>query len=146
MRVAGQMARHKVLPRSSTEHLASKSAFPELFNELMGNGKRWVDAELALVKAEAGVLLRGYMSGLVVALLSFAALISAIVILAQACVVALKPYLDSQILAGVIVGLILLGVAMLLAFTARYLLIRKTQPTGMIFRWLAGDVKERRSK
>jgi len=137
------------MPRVSAEQLqypASKPAFPELFKELAGDGKRWADAELALAKAEAGVLLRGYAAGLVVALLSFAALISAVVILAQACVIALTPYVNNQILAGLTVGLILLGVVMLLALTARHLLARKTSPTGLIFRWLAGDARERMSK
>lgn len=137
------------MPRVGAEQLqypASKPAFSELFRELAGDGARWADAELALAKAEAGVLLRGYAAGLVVVLLSFAALIAAIVILAQASVIALMPYVNDQALAGVAVGLILLGGVVLLALTARHLLTRKTQPMGLIFRWLAGDARERKSK
>ena len=134
------------MPRVSAEQLqypTSKPAFPELFRELAGDGKRWADAELALAKAEAGVLLRGYAAGLVVALLSFAGLIAGIVILAQACVIALVPYVDSQILAGVTVGIVLLGAVVLLALIAQHLLTRKTPPKGLIFRWLAGDARVR---
>ena len=129
-----------------TEHLqypASKPVFPELFKELMDNAARWADAEFALAKAEASVLLRSYATGLLVALFSFVALITATVILAQAGVIALAAYFDSQVLAGVVIGLILLGAVVLLAFIARHLLMRKTPAKGLIFRWLAGDAAER---
>ncbi len=133
------------MPRSSTESLhysdpGSKPAFPELFKDLAGDGKRWFEAELALAKAEAGLRLRGYALGLGVIFASIVVLIAAVVILAQAGVAALIPYVSSPPVAGAVVGLVLLAVVAGLAFTARYLLISKTPPTGLIFRWLTGDV------
>ena len=138
------------MPRASDERLeypAPKSGFSGLFKELADDGARWADAELALTRAEAGVLLRRYIAGFAVASVAFAAVIAAIVILAQACVIALLPYVSGQISANAIVGLILVGLVMLLALTARHLLTRKTPPLSLIFRWLAGaDVLERTSK
>ena len=138
------------MPRNGAEefrYTASTPAFPELFRELAGDGARWADAEIALAKAEAGVLLRGYMAGLVVATVCFSVLIAALVILAQASVIALIPYVNGAFSANVTVGLILMGFFLALAFTARHLLMRETRPVSLIFRWLAGvDSQERKPK
>jgi len=132
------------MPRSGAEPLhysdpGSKPAFPELVKDLAGDGKRWFDAELALAKAEAGLRLRGYAAGLGVVFASIVILVAAIVVLAQAAVAALIPHMSSPAVAGVVVGLVLLLVVAGLAFTARHLLVSKTPPTGLIFRWLTGD-------
>ena len=73
------------MPRDYAEHLAypaSNSTFPGL----VGARQRWRalgDAELALARAEAGVLLRRYVAGLAVGSVAFAAMIAALVILAK---------------------------------------------------------------
>lgn len=133
------------MPRASAEPLhypSSKPAFPELFKELAGDGKRWLDAELALAKAEAGLRLRGYAVGLGVAFASLAILIAAMVVLAQAGVAALMPYVSGPAIAGLAVGIILLAIVVALALLAKSLLINKTRPIGLVFRWLAGDEAE----
>ena len=135
------MARHGHMPRISNEQLgypASKPEFSGLFKELAGDGARWADAELALTRAEASVLLQRYVAGLAVASAGFAAIIAAVVILAQACVMALLPYVDGQVSANLIVGFTLIGLVIFLALTARHLLANKTRPMSLIFRWLAG--------
>ena len=138
------------MPRNGAEELrypASKPGFPELFKELAGDGARWADAEIALAKAEAGILLRGYMAGLVVAVVCCSVLIAALVILAQASVIALIPYVNDALSANLAVGLILVGFFLALAFTARHLLMRETRPMSLIFRWLAGaDAQEGKPK
>ena len=99
------------MPKAGAEPLhypSSKPAFPELFKELAGDGKRWLDAELALAKAEAGLRLRGYAAGLGVAFAGLAILIAATVVLAQAGVAALMPYVSGPAVAGLAVGIILL--------------------------------------
>jgi hypothetical protein len=133
------------MPKASAEPLhypSSKPAFPELFRELAGDGKRWLDAELALAKAEAGLKLRGYAAGLGVAFASLAILIAATVVLAQAGVAALMPYVSGPAIAGLAVGIILLVIVAALALLAKSLLINKTRPIGLVFRWLAGDEAE----
>jgi hypothetical protein len=66
--------------------------------------------------------------------------------LAQAGVAALTSYVSGPAVAGVVVGIALLGIVMILALVARYLLVSKTPPTGLIFRWLAGKAPESRLK
>ena len=137
------------VPRTGAEPLhfrASKPAFPDLFKELANDGKRWLDAELALAKAEAGLRLRDYALGLGIALVSLVILITATVILAQACVVALAPYVTGPAVAGVVVAILLLGIVVILALVAKYLLVSKTPPTGLVFRWLMGNAPESRLK
>ena len=138
------------MPRDSEEQLAypaSKASFPGLFKELASDGALWADAELALARAEAGVLLRRYAAGLAVGLVAFAAMITAMMILAQAGAAALLPYVSGQAAANLIVGVLLLGLVLLLAFAANYLLTRKIRPVSLIFRWLAGtDAQKRASR
>jgi len=133
------------MPRATTEPLhypASKAIFPELVKELADDVRLWLDAEFALAKAEAGLRLRSYAAGLVMALLGVSLFIVAVVVLAQACVSALMPFVSSQAIAGIIVGIGLLAVAVVLALIARHLLLRKTPSSGLIFRWLSGDASE----
>ena len=133
------------MPRASAESLhypSSKPAFPELFKELAGDGKRWLDAELALAKAEAGLRVRGYAAGLGVAFAGLAVLLAAIVVLAQACVMALTPYVGGPAVAGLVVGIALLLIVLVLALVAKTLLVNKTRPVGLVFRWLTGDESE----
>ena len=133
------------MPRAGAEPLdypASKPVFPELVKELADDARLWLDAELALAKAEAGLRLRGYAAGVIVALLGVSLFIAATVVLAQAVVSALMPYVSSQAVAGFAVGVILLTVVMVLGLTARHLLLRKTPSSGLIFRWLMGSAHE----
>lgn len=133
------------MPKAGAEPLhypSSKPAFPELFKELSSDGMRWLEAELALAKAEAGLRLRGYAAGLGVAFASLSILIAATVVLAQACVVALMPYVSGPAIAGLAVGIILLILVVALALLAKSLLVNKTRPLGLVFRWLAGNATE----
>ncbi len=133
------------MPKAGAEPLhypSSKSAFPELFKELAGDGKRWLDAELALAKAEAGLRMRGYAAGLGVASAGLAVLLAAIVVLAQAGVAALTPYVSGPAVAGLAVGIILLVIVGGLALLAKSLLVNKKRPMGLVFRWLTGDESE----
>jgi Putative Actinobacterial Holin-X, holin superfamily III len=133
------------MPKAGAEPLhypSSKPAFPELFKELAGDGKRWLDAELALAKAEAGLRMRGYVAGLGVAFAGLAVLLGAIVVLAQAGVAALMPYVSGPAVAGLAVGFALLVIVVVLALVAKTLLINKTRPVGLVFRWLTGDESE----
>jgi hypothetical protein len=132
------------MPRATAEPLhypASKAIFPELFKELADDARLWLDAELALAKAEAGLRLRSWATGLIMALLGALLFIVAMVVLAQAGVSALVPYVGNQPVAGVIVGGGLLAVVVVFALIARHLLLRKTPSSGLFFRWLSGDAE-----
>jgi uncharacterized membrane protein len=143
------MAKPTRMPKASSERLqdtATGSALPNLVRELAVDGLRWADAEIALAKAEAGVLLRSYITGLAVALAGFATFIAAVVILAQSGVIALTPYLSSESLAGLVIGLVLLAVVIVLAILARHLLTQKPPATGLIFQWLTGTAPQKGQK
>ena len=133
------------MPRAGAEPLhfrASNPAFPELIKALAGDGKHWIDAELALAKAEAGLRLRGYVFGVGVAFAGLLILTAAMVVLAQAGVAALTPYVSGPAVAGLSVGIALLVIVGILALVAKSLLVNKTRPVGLVFRWLAGDEAE----
>ena len=129
-------------PRES----ASKPAFPKLFEQLAGDGVGWINAELALARAEAGKFVGGYIAAIAMALACFAILIAALVVLAQASVAALSPYLNGPVAAGFAVSLMLLAGVLVLGLAARHMLMRPTRPAGLIFRCLTGrDARERKS-
>lgn len=137
------------MPKVRSEQLqdsASNQAFPELIRDLAVDGLRWADAEIVLAKAEAGVLLRGYITGLAVAFLGIAVFTTAIVIVAQSGVIALTPYLSSESLAGLVIGLVLLAIVIVLAILARHLLAQKPPATGLIFQWLTGTAPQKGQK
>lgn len=137
------------MPRVAEKRLresTSKPAFPKLFQQLAGDGVGWVNAELALARAEAGKLLGRYIAAIAMALACFAILIAALVVLVQACVTALSPYLNGPVAAGFAVSLVLLAGVVLLGLAARHIVTRPTRPAGLIFRRLTGrDAGERKS-
>ena len=129
------------------EDPAQKLPLTGLVRELADQAAGWADAELALTKAEVSVLLQRHLAAIVVAIAGFAVFLASIVILAQACVAALLPYVGGQVFANLIVGLALLGSTVLLGLQARRLQLRKARPLSLIFRWLAGfPASEKTSK
>ncbi len=107
---------------------ASKTTLNELFKKLFHDGKSWLEAELKLAKAEAGHRLRNIAIALGLCFVGFLILIGTLVVLAQACVAILTPFVSGPAVAGLIVGLILLVVVVILAFVAKHLLVRKLPP------------------
>lgn len=129
------------------EDPAQKLPLTGLVRELADQAADWADAELALTKAEASVLLQRYLAAIVVATAGVAVFLASVVILAQGCVAALLPYVGGQVFANLIVGLALVGLTVLLALQARRLQMRKARPLSLIFRWLAGfPASEKTSK
>ena len=64
------------------------------------------------------------------------------VVLAQAGVAALTPYVSGPAVAGMAVGIALIVIVAILALVAKSLLVNKTRPIGLVFRWLTGDETE----
>ena len=89
-----------------------------------------------------GGCFRADAAGLGVAFASLSILISAMVVLAQACVAALTPYVSGPAIAGLAVGIILLVIVAGVILLAKSLLVNKTRPIGLLFRWLAGNGPE----
>lgn len=107
--------------------------FRTLLEQLAADGRSWADAELALAKVEMGELRRQAVKALVLLMLGFSAVFSSLVVLSQAGVAFLTPYVGSAEVAALIVGvglLLLVGVLLLVmrnAFTWR--------AESIFFRW-----------
>jgi hypothetical protein len=68
------------------------------------------------------------------------------VVLAQAGVAALTPYVSGPAVAGLAIGIALFVIVLVLALVAKSLLVSQTRPIGLVFRWLAGDEAESSQK
>ena len=88
----------------------SRMPLEQLLKKLFNDGKRWLKAEIALAKAEAGQRVRNYAIGTGLVVVGFLILIPAVVILASAGVVVLSPYFGGVEIARLVMGLILLGI------------------------------------
>jgi membrane protein len=117
---------------SQPDRRASKTTLNELFKKLLYDGKNWLEAELRLAKAEAGHRLRNIAIAIGFAFVGFLILIGTLVVLAQACVAILTPFVSGPAVAGLIVGLILLVIVVILALVAKHLLVRKKPPMASV--------------
>ena len=102
---------------------------------------QWAEAEFALARAEAGVIVRRSAA----AIAALVVMLVALVILAQAAVAALSRVLGGPAIAGLAVGLGLLIGVLLLALLARYLLsARRAQLASPLLRWFTGAAAQRK--
>ena len=122
------------MQNNSTRHdgRASEAPLNKLFKKLIKDGKRWLEAELTLAKAEAGHRLRNFAIAIGLGFAGFLILIGTLVVLAQACVTMLAPHVSGPAIAGLIVGIILLVVVVILALVAKHLLLKKLPPMGSV--------------
>lgn len=123
------------MPKPYGEQLA----LPMLFKQLAGDGARMAEAELALARAEIAAIVRGYLIGIAVGILCMATAITTAIILAQAGVVALTPFVTNPVFAYLGVGVFLAMTTVTLAFVAGSTLSRKHRPIGVILKWLTGE-------
>lgn len=103
---------------------------------------QWAEAEFALARAEAGVIVRRSAAAIGAAIAALVVMLVALVILAQAAVAALSRVLGGPAIAGLAVGLgLLIGVLLL----ARYLLsARRAQLASPLLRWFTGAAAQRK--
>ncbi len=123
--------------------LASRPAVRPLLRRLASDSKRWVDAELDLARLEAHVLLKRCIAAVVFAVSGFAALLTALVILAQTGVAAVAPNLGSDIWAGLVVGAGILLLAALCALGLRRMF--RWEAESLLFSWLAPPTDQKRT-
>jgi ABC-type siderophore export system fused ATPase/permease subunit len=114
-------------------------ALPQLFRQLADDGARVAETELALARAEAAAMVRGYVTAIAVALLCLVFAIATLIVMAQAGIIALIPYVSNPAYAYLSVGLFLTAVAIVLALISGNLLSRRHYPVGLIFKWLMGE-------
>ncbi len=110
----------------------SKATLNELFKKLLKDGKGWFEAELKLAKAEAGHRLRNLAIAAGLGFVGLLILIGTLIVLAQACVALITPFVRGPAIAGLIVGVVLLIIVVVLAPIAKYLLARKLPPMASV--------------
>ena len=115
------------------------AALPQLIRKLADEGAHVAEAELALARAEAAVIIRGYVTGIAVGGFCLAMAVTTLTILAQASAIALTPYVANPVYAYFTVGLLLAAITIGLAVVAANIVSRKHRPIGLIFKWLSGD-------
>ena len=117
-----------------------------LLRKLADDGVRWASSELALARAEGGGFLRRCLIAIALVFASFAVLLAAIVILAEALVAALATYMNGEGYAGLAVGLAMIVLVVIMGLIARNLVLHGRRPKSLPFRWLASQERERSSK
>ena len=110
-----------------------------LVQDVTADGLRWAEAEAALLRAELADLRRRMVQAVIYSAVAFAALFAALVILAQAGVAWIAPYLGSNAAAGLVVSFGLLAIAAVFSITIRRAFSRRNR--SILLRWLnaAGD-------
>lgn len=106
----------------------------QLLERLSADGYGWAEAELALARTELSALKGQLIRAVTFAILGFAAVFCALVVLSQAGILFLTPYVDGPGVAALIVG------AVLLVLVAVFFLVMKTafswRTESIFFRWL----------
>jgi hypothetical protein len=131
--------RHRPMPKS----IDGKLGLPMPFKQLAGDGARVTEAELALARAEVSAIVGGYLVGISVGTVCMAMAITTLIVLAQAGVVTLTPYMTIPAYTYLSVGLLFAESSIILAFTAGNTLSRRHQPVGPILKWLTGESSAR---
>ncbi len=118
--------------------MPKKYSILRLVKQLLEDALEWSQAEIELTRADAKAVMRNYIIALALFFTSFAILVAAVFTLAQTVIGAIADYVHGHIMAGLIVGIALIGLTMLLLATARYFLTRKSRSKGLIFRRITG--------
>lgn len=123
--------------------LASRPEIGSLLRQLAGDSVRWANAELNLARSEVFVLRRLCIAAAIFAALGFAALLTALIILAQVSVGALAGYLGNDIWAGLVVVATFLVLAAICGLAMRRMF--NWEAESFIFRWFAPSADQKRS-
>lgn len=102
----------------STSH-AGEQPLQDLLRQAMLDGAQWVNAEIALARAELGSLLGGYLTAAGLCVVAAVIVMSAVTTLSLAVVAALVPHTGGFISAGLSVGAGLCVIAIALGLAAR---------------------------
>jgi putative superfamily III holin-X len=125
------------MPRTPKQlRLMPRPAIGPLVRQFAGDSVRWADAELTLARAELHALGRRSIFAAIFAATGLAALLAAIITLADAGVAAAAGYFGSDIAAGLAVAAALLVFAAFCVMAMRRMF--SWQAESLMFRWLAG--------
>jgi Putative Actinobacterial Holin-X, holin superfamily III len=111
----------------------------ELVKKLITDAVDWSNDEMALTRVDAKSLMRRYILGFTLMMISFAILVAAIFTLAQTVIGALSEYLHGHIVAGLIVSFMLFAITVILLAVARQFFVNKARAKGLVFRRILGE-------
>lgn len=122
-----------MLKHSDETQEGTRPDIRHLLERLSADGRGWAEAELALARAEIGELKGQAIKAVTFAVLGLAAVFTALVVLAQAGIAFLTPYVDGPGVAALIVGLVLLVLVVICALAMRSAFSWRTE--SIFFRW-----------
>ena len=123
--------------------LAPRTPLRPLLRQVAKDSVRWADAELDLARLEFQALLKRCIAAVIFAVAGFAALLTALVILAQTGVAAAAPNLGGDVVAGLTVGGGILLVAGLCALAMRRMF--RWRAESPLFSWFAPQEERKRA-
>jgi uncharacterized membrane protein YqjE len=131
------------MPRPAKQtRIAPRPAIGPLVRQLAGDSVRWMEAELTLARAELQVLRRRSIGAVVFAAIGLAAMLTALITLAQAAVAAATDYLGSAAWAGIAVAAGFLIIAAICVWGIRRMFSWETD--SVFFRWFSSSNGRRR--
>ena len=122
-----------MLKHSDETQEGTRPDIRHLLERLSADGRGWAEAELALARAEIGELKGQAIKAVTFAILGLAAVFTALVVLSQAGIAFLMPYVDGPGVAALIVGLVLLVLVVICALVMRSAFSWRTE--SIFFRW-----------
>lgn len=122
-----------MLKHSDETQEGTRPDIRHLLERLSADGRGWAEAELALARAEMGELKGQAIKAVTFAILGMAAVFTALVVLSQAGIAFLTPYVDGPGVAALIVGLVLVVLVALCALAMRSAFAWRTE--SIFFRW-----------
>lgn len=117
---------------------AEKPGISQLFRRLLQEGAQLAEAELALARDHAQLVVRRYLLAGAIALFGLAVASVAIFIVAEGLAVAAIPYVSNPAFAYLGVGFAFLLIGVISLFVSIKFLSRQLPPVGLIAKWIAG--------
>ena len=123
-----------MLKQADEMQQANRPEIRQVLDRLSADGYGWAEAELAMARAELSELKGKAIRAAIFAVIGFAAVFSALVVLSQAGIAFLTPYVDGPGVAALIIGgvLILVVVISLLIMRSAF----SWRAESIFFRWL----------
>jgi uncharacterized membrane protein YqjE len=115
----------------------------QLIERLTTDGRGWAEAEVAMARAELSELKDQAIRAVTFAVLGLAAVFCALVVLSQAGIAFLEPYVDSPGVAALIVGGVLVVLVVLCLLVMRSAFSWRTE--SVFFRWFGHRPRDGRN-
>ena len=123
-----------MLKQADEMQQASRPEIRQVLDRLSADGMGWAEAELAMARAELSELKGKAIRAAIFAIIGFAAVFSALVVLSQAGIAFLAPHVGSVGVAALIVGGVLLLLVAVSFFVMRSAFAWRTE--SIFFRWM----------